>query len=334
MDDPGRTRQERIDELLAKHAIGHLSLDEAAELDALRDDLVDPGRYEMIQARAAVAFDRASSENDGPSASLRSALVATGRSALGAPEAGPALRVQPTSSPRWPLALAAMVAISAVATVIIIQSRAGTQQQQATAQLAAMRERAEANDALLAQARGLLDARSTELADAMRRATDLADRLARESSDLDTARLRIAALEAPVDPAEIQENRRLLLEVPGTVRLAWSPFDLPDAPAEQPGVQGDVVWNDDLQQGYLRFVGLRPNDPAVEQYQVWVIDERGLEQKVSGGVFNASAEGEVIVPIDPAIDVGRVALFAITVENPGGTWVPDLTRRVVVAPRS
>jgi anti-sigma-K factor RskA len=93
------------------------------------------------------------------------------------------------------------------------------------------------------------------------------------------------------------------------------------------------VWNDQLQQGYLRFVGLRPNDPAVEQYQVWVIDERGDEQKVSGGVFNATAQGEVIVPIEPGIDVGRVALFAITIENPGGTWVPDLQRRVVVAPR-
>ena len=64
-----------------------------------------------------------------------------------------------------------------------------------------------------------------------------------------------------------------------------------------------------------------------------MIDERGLEQKVSGGVFNASAEGEIIVPIEPGIDVGRVALFAVTVENPGGTWVPDLSRRVVIAPR-
>jgi hypothetical protein len=39
------------------------------------------------------------------------------------------------------------------------------------------------------------------------------------------------------------------------------------------------------------------------------------------------------VPIQPGIDVGRVTLFAITVEKPGGTWVPDLKRRVVVAPR-
>lgn len=73
------------------------------------------------------------------------------------------------------------------------------------------------------------------------------------------------------------------------------------------------MWSNELQEGYIRFVG--------------------LEQKVSGGVFNASADGEIIVPITPGIDVGHVALFAITVENPGGTWVPDLTRRVVVAPR-
>jgi anti-sigma-K factor RskA len=126
-----------------------------------------------------------------------------------------------------------------------------------------------------------------------------------------------------------------MLEVPDTIRIAWAPFNLDGAPAaEQPNIQGDVVWNDRLESGYLRFVGLKPNDPAIEQYQVWVIDERGLEQKVSGGVFNATADGEVIVPIDPGIAVGRVALFAITVEKPGGTWVPDLKRRVVVAPRS
>lgn len=330
MDDPGRTKQERIDELLAMQAVGYLSLDEAAELDALRDGAADPDRYEMIEARAAVAFDRDAAEDDGPSPVLRSVLVASGRAALGAP----APRVRASGGVRWGLALAALLAISAGATAILVQVRAGSARQQSAAQLAALRERVQSNEALLAEARGLLDARSTELTDALRRSTDLADRLARATADLDSARLRIASLEAPIDPAEITENRRLLLEVPGTVRLAWSPFDLPDSPSEQPAVQGDVVWNDELQQGYLRFVGLRPNDPAVEQYQVWVIDERGLEQKVSGGVFNASADGEIIVPIDPAIDVGRVALFAITVENPGGTWVPDLTRRVVLAPRS
>lgn len=207
-------------------------------------------------------------------------------------------------------------------------------------QLASAKQQAEQNQTFLADLRQQLNSRTGELdqAQAALAAADedrleLAERLALVTSDLETAELRIARYEEPVDPATLAANRQKLLDVPGTLRLAWSPFDLPDNPAIQQNVTGDVVWNDELEQGYLRFVGLEVNDPDVEQYQVWVIDDRGMEQKVSGGVFNATAEGEVIVPIDPALDIGRVALFAITVEEPGGIMVPDLRRRVVVAPR-
>lgn len=207
-------------------------------------------------------------------------------------------------------------------------------------QLADATKQAEQNQRFLASVRQQLELRTGELDEAQQAlaAADearlqLAERLASVTGDLQAAELRIARYEEPVDPATLAANRQKLLEVPGTVRLAWSPFDLPDAPAVQQGVTGDVVWNDELEQGYLRFVGLKVNDPDVEQYQVWVIDERGMEQKVSGGVFNATADGEVIVPIDPALDLGRVTLFAITVEDPGGIMVPDLRRRVVVAPR-
>ncbi len=186
--------------------------------------------------------------------------------------------------------------------------------------------------AMAAQREADLAARGTELATMLASATSDLDLL---RNDLDRAQLTIARYEAPADPALLKGNREKLLEVPGTFLAQWSPFNVPDLPAsEQPNVTGDVVWNDELQTGYLRFVGLDPNDPNIEQYQVWVIDERGLEQKVSGGVFDVTDAGEVIVPIEPGIEVGRVALFAITVEDPGGTWVPDLTRRVVVAPRS
>ncbi len=207
-------------------------------------------------------------------------------------------------------------------------------------QLAEATKQAEQNQQFLASVRQQLELRTGELDEAQQAlaAADeerlqLAERLATATSDLEEAELRIARYEEPVDPATLAANRQKLLEVPGTVRLAWSPFDLPDNPAIQQDVTGDVVWNDELEQGYLRFVGLKVNDPTKEQYQVWVIDERGMEQKVSGGVFNATAQGEVIVPIDPALDIGRVALFAITVEEPGGIMVPDLRRRVVVAPR-
>ncbi|MFI4917622.1 MAG: anti-sigma factor domain-containing protein [Phycisphaerales bacterium JB060] len=207
-------------------------------------------------------------------------------------------------------------------------------------QLAEATKQAEQNQRFLASVRQQLEQRTGELDEAQQAlaAADeerlqLAERLATVTGDLEEAELRIARYEEPVDPATLAANRQKLLEVPGTVRLAWSPFDLPDAPAVQQDVTGDVVWNDELEQGYLRFVGLDVNDPDVEQYQVWVIDDRGMEQKVSGGVFNATAQGEVIVPIDPALDLGRVALFAVTVEEPGGIMVPDLRRRVVVAPR-
>ncbi len=237
------------------------------------------------------------------------------------------------------------------AAYVALEARFEEMQARATSNesvLAAARSRAEQLEQELRTAQESVSDRDTRLVDAARREVELAERLAAATAqldasgsrlasaekELDVARLTLAKLQAPVDPAELRQNRTRLIDVPDSVQIAWAPFNLPDSPAEQPDVQGDVVWNDRLQTGYLRFVGLNPNDPNIEQYQVWVIDERGLEQKVSGGVFNASAEGEVIVPIEPGIAVGRVALFAITVENPGGTWVPDLKRRVVVAPRA
>lgn len=231
--------------------------------------------------------------------------------------------------PAWSLvAIAASLALLTVGGSVALQAVRSerTRATELAAQLADARSQAEDNARFLEAARERADAESI-------RALNLADRLARASADLEQAELRIASLTPAQDQQDLQVERRRLLDLPGTVRLAWQPFDLPDAPAEQRGVQGDVVWNDDLKQGYLRFVGLDPNDPDIEQYQVWVIDERGMEQKISGGVFNASASGEIIVPIDPGIPVGRVQLFAVTVENPGGTWVPDLQRRLVVAPR-
>jgi hypothetical protein len=273
---------------------------------------------------------------------------------------GPARRVLP-----WLVAAAAIVIVAVSVSTIRERER---ELAAVRAQIADMQTRIAGNDQLLADARlrtesltreltdrsAALTAQEAALAEAARQqmaiATQLADATSRLneretllaqagekerelSRELNEARLTIAKYEEPVDPAVLAANRTKLMEVPDTVQIAWAPFDLPDAPAEQRAVQGDVIWNDRLQSGFLRFVGLKVNDPKVEQYQVWVIDERGLEQKVSGGIFNATAQGEVIVPIEPGIEVGRVALFAITVEKPGGTWVPDLKRRVVVAPR-
>jgi len=299
--------------------------------------------------RAAAALHRGLTAGGKLPDSLRDKLAREGEAIVGA-ASGSTLQIAPRRSSKAPwLALAACLVLAGAAVTVLVMNtnQRGRELDEAQQQVTQLESRIEANEEILASARAQNDRLSQRIADATGTNTELerqllaasakeveyAERLAAVTSDLDLAELQLARYEAPVDPALLQANRRRLLEVPDTIRVAWSPFDLPDAPAEQQQVRGDVVWNDELQTGYLRFVGLEVNDPATEQYQVWVIDERGMEQKVSGGVFNATAQGEVIVPIEPGIDVGRVALFAITIENPGGTWVPDLSRRVVVAPR-
>jgi anti-sigma-K factor RskA len=332
--------RQRLLDLLADRALGQLELDDRAELEALAARADDMPEVETVLGELLVAADDPGVGEMPPE--LRERLVSRGRAlAAAAPAASGASR---SRTALWAAAACLLLAVTAALALLANRERT---LERTRAQLASLTEQIEENRQLLSEVRsradrfaaelegrdGLLESERQRLAEAAQREVSLAQQLALATEQLDEAELKIARYEQPEDPEVLAANRQKLLEVPDTIRVAWKPFNLPDAPAEQAGVRGDVVWNDELQQGYLRFVGLSPNDPAVEQYQVWVIDERGMEQKVSGGVFNATARGEVIVPIEPGIDVGRVALFAVTIENPGGTWVPDLQRRVVVAPR-
>jgi len=108
------------------------------------------------------------------------------------------------------------------------------------------------------------------------------------------------------------------------------------APAGDPAgreVKGDVVWDARTQTGYMRFVGLRRNDPSNEQYQLWIFDGRRDERyPVDGGVFDVRGDGdEVIVPIRAGLPVGSPLAFAVTIERPGGVVVSDRSRVVVIA---
>ena len=38
------------------------------------------------------------------------------------------------------------------------------------------------------------------------------------------------------------------------------------------GECGDIVWNAERGEGYLRLVGVEPNDPSEFQYQLWIVD--------------------------------------------------------------
>lgn len=149
-----------------------------------------------------------------------------------------------------------------------------------------------------------------------------------------TAAVSLAGLRAEVDAAK------------DATRSPWADWDKP----EIAGVKGEIVWSQSKQKGYMVFRGLPKNDPAREQYQLWIVDDRGIEHRVSGGIFNAPTNGatadgsgwrgqvrcemvgdDLYVEVEPRINVRQPTLFAITIEEPGGTWLSTMKRRVCVA---
>ncbi|TVQ62700.1 MAG: hypothetical protein EA378_05065 [Phycisphaerales bacterium] len=137
------------------------------------------------------------------------------------------------------------------------------------------------------------------------------------------------------------QRRALIATASDTQVFEWHPWVLEGEGPEVREVTGDVVWSESQQQGYMRFRGLPENDPDEVQYQLWIVDSRGLfdetgqSARISGGVFDASRAardpqtGDLIVPINAKLTVQGAAAFAITIERPGGTWVSDMSRRVV-----
>jgi anti-sigma-K factor RskA len=97
----------------------------------------------------------------------------------------------------------------------------------------------------------------------------------------------------------------------------------------KPGtVTGNVVWDGKTQQGYLEVSGLPRNNPALKQYQLWIVDPgRAHKEPVDGGVFDVQADGTVLVRIKPALKLREPAVFAVTEEPAGGVVVSERGRR-------
>ncbi len=117
---------------------------------------------------------------------------------------------------------------------------------------------------------------------------------------------------------------------PAALKLRFGDWADPSVPCEKPGVQGEVVWDEARKVGVMKFANLPKLDGSKELYQLWIIDSRGMEQRISGGVFNGE-NGEQYIAIDPGIQVDQAAAFAVTIERPDGVWVSDMKRRVVIA---
>ena len=137
--------------------------------------------------------------------------------------------------------------------------------------------------------------------------------------------------EGPAGPLPVvppPTDRAGLAALDDSIVLPWAP---PDDP-EFVGVRGDVTWNDRLQTGFLRLSGMPVNDPALAQYQLWIVDPDRDEKPVDGGVFDISVDsGEVIIPIRATLPVSEPAAFAITREKPGGVVVSEGPLRVVAS---
>jgi len=124
----------------------------------------------------------------------------------------------------------------------------------------------------------------------------------------------------PVDPAQAYSA---LCAQPDTVNPRWEATELAR------GVSGEVAWSQERQCGYLHIVGLAANDPAVEQYQLWILDGE-QRQPIDGGVFDLHG-GEEWIPIDPKLAVAHPTAFAVTIEKRGGVVVSAQERVVLVA---
>jgi hypothetical protein len=138
---------------------------------------------------------------------------------------------------------------------------------------------------------------------------------------------------APVSPPVVTpptpaEERAALLAKSDSLKINFGATKDPAAA----GVSGDVVWDPVTQRGFLHFVGLAANDPALRQYQLWIFDG-GRDQRypVDGGVFDVPANAtEVVIPIHAALPVLSAKAFAVTVEKPGGVVVSGRQHVVVL----
>jgi Anti-sigma-K factor rskA len=130
---------------------------------------------------------------------------------------------------------------------------------------------------------------------------------------------------APPTPAE---ERTAMLASATTLKITLGATKDPAAV----GVTGDVVWDPATQKGYVHFAGLKPNDPGVSQYQIWIFDgERDKRYPIDGGVFDVPADAaDVVIPIRAAVLVHKPAAFAVTAEKSGGAVVSDRAHVIVL----
>lgn len=150
--------------------------------------------------------------------------------------------------------------------------------------------------------------------------------MTRTGTPSETAQNPPAQITPTPTPSLAQQRQMLLASANDVVQKSWTDID-PEQPRD---VQGDIVWSNSQQKGYLRFRNLPINDKTKEAYQLWIFDDT-QKHPIDGGVFNADQSGEIIIPIDPKLKVEKPTMFAVTAEKPGGVVVSAQEKVMAIA---
>jgi anti-sigma-K factor RskA len=299
-------QNQRLVELLVQRAVDGLNSSERAELKALleEENYVDAGRFEYTAAALLLAGDVEHSVPEEMPDSLRDRLYAQAEMFEATMAPPPRQRSSSSGQPQV-ISIAGRSRSSATGPSV--------SQQAAPAKQSARKP--SSSYSLQAKAGWFAAAASVLIAVA-----GWWPRL--ENGDAPSA-------EVPVATAMQQEREKLLAQQ-GVVQRTWQTTQDPAAS----GVTGDVVWDPKSQNGYVRFRGMQANNATEQQYQLWIFDgTRDERYPVDGGVFNIPAgQSEVIIPIKAKLEIRDPAMFAVTIEKPGGSVVSSRDRIVVLAP--
>jgi hypothetical protein len=134
-------------------------------------------------------------------------------------------------------------------------------------------------------------------------------------------------VERPADLTPLEKRDQLLSAATDIVKATWAGGNVKGITQ----LVGDIIWSDEKQAGYITVRGLPVNDQNRESYQLWIYDKSRDDEPIDGGVFNVSADGEVVIPVDARLRAQRPEKFAITIEKPGGVVVSKGERIAAVA---
>jgi hypothetical protein len=300
-------QNQRLVELLVQRAVDGLNSSERAELKALLEDenYIDAGRFEYTAAALLLAGDVENTVPEEMPDSLRERLYAQAEMFEETMAPPPRQRSSSSGQPQ----------VISIAGRSRSSAPSPSMNQQAAPAKQPARSKPAPSFSLQSKAGWFAAAASVLIAVAgwWPRVQD---------GDAPVAEVPVANL--------LQQERQKLLAQQGVVQRTWQTTQDPAAS----GVTGDVVWDPKTQNGFVRFRGMQANNANEQQYQLWIFDgTRDERYPVDGGVFDVPAgQTEVIIPIKAKLEIRDPALFAVTIEKPGGSVVSTRDRIVVLAP--